>query len=391
MRRFRFSLESVLRVRRHAEDLAVRALAEAQAALEQAQAQVTRIDQLTDEMYAAFDQESAHPTTAPALAALVRYLRRLSEDRMAAVSAVVQAELVRDKCRAARVEAAKEVRILERLRERQLHAWQERVEKIEREGLDEMGARQWRRGRSAGRAMTGLLLAVLLLILAGGGYFYFLTEQGRSFLREVLVKDLGVIQRSGRSTGPRAPVAAAPANPIISASDVLALPPDERSRILGEAGAKVNAEWDRLRQWEGQLRELEGNLAQRQATLAAWEQRLETYARVVDASFAALEQRLHSERETELQAKKDRVAMVAEAVRAMDSREAARYLALAPDELAYNVLPLLSTRTLGEIFSEMSRVASATDTARLMNLLSETRRERMANEGQDGRAGAAVP
>lgn len=382
MRRFRFSLETVLRVRRHTEDLACRRLAEAEHRVRQQETRLAGVDRLIAQTQNDLRRAGEDPTTAQSLHAYIRYLNRLAEDRQETLSALARRREEHEQRRHERAEAGKQVRMLERLRERQYREWLAHADKVEREILDEIGARRHLRRRQAGRAMTTALLVLFMLITVGALIFY-LTPCGQNLLRialpqrQLLDFDRMTSGAGGGSSGGVGVASQGPASQLPAATDVLSLPAEELSRVLGDAQMMLKQRWDEMGAWQERLDARARKLDEQQATLAAWQEELEQAAGVINASYAELERRLERTREAEAQAKRDRYDIVAKTVRSMDAREAAQYLVEAPEDLAYNVLSRLSDRTRGEIFSELPRVASSEDGARLMALLSRTEREHL--------------
>lgn len=384
-------MDTLLRVRRLADDRARRALAEAQLRVMQQEEAIAIIDAETRRAIEELHAAGATPQPAGALYLYVRFLDRLAGDRERAAERLRALEAQREERRRARIETRRAVRVLERLRERRLAEWRAEMERHEQWELDEVGTRRWRgrplslgRAARSGRVVLPLLLGLFLLILCGAGYFYFGTPRGQALLRGMLDSGRAFdLSRVGEPTVRSVTqygtgiASEGPGARILTASDVMALSADELARIQSEALQRLKAQWDEVIARQAELEAQQSTLQEKEATLAAWERELERYAAVVDASFAELEGRLERERHAQSQAKKDRYDMVAQTVRGMDPREAAKFFLAMDEELAYNVLSRLNTRTTGEIFNELSRVASATESARLITLLSLTQREQL--------------
>ncbi|WP_428939494.1 flagellar export protein FliJ [Fontivita pretiosa] len=140
MARFVFKLQAVLRHRLHVErqkqrELAVRQkeLLELQQALRQVQESVNRCNQDVRQHHLVGRLDMAF------LAAHRRFLAGMQRQAIALVQRIALAQRAVDEARAALTEAAKQRKIIQKLRERQLLRWREEQAKRELSLLDEAG------------------------------------------------------------------------------------------------------------------------------------------------------------------------------------------------------------------------------------------------------------
>jgi flagellar FliJ protein len=137
---FRFNLESVLKHRHRLEEVAQREFAEAQQALNEILLKIEnmyrRLDEAREEIAAA--ERVGGPRQIEEIRALEQFMsgfrRRIDETRLQARELMVATEEKQE----ALIAAAREKKILVKLRERRLHEYRERLDRIEAKELDDM-------------------------------------------------------------------------------------------------------------------------------------------------------------------------------------------------------------------------------------------------------------
>ena len=143
MARFVFSLESVLRQRKHAEQERLRELGAAQAEMTRLQ---NELKALNDSMQSsAADMKANHLTGSldvAYLAAHRRYSVAMQRRGFSLVQDMARQQRKIDDAQRLLAEAAKERKVIEKLRERQLERWKSEVGRKELAEADEVGA-QW--------------------------------------------------------------------------------------------------------------------------------------------------------------------------------------------------------------------------------------------------------
>lgn len=136
MRRFEFSLQKVLDFRQRREEQAIRAFAEAQA---QWMHEQTVLHRLLIEREECLRRSHRHQhLTVELLAVEQTYLSALEERIMAQRERVAEAEKVLEEKRQALIEAQRERKALERLREKQYERWRQEMLHAEQKALDDL-------------------------------------------------------------------------------------------------------------------------------------------------------------------------------------------------------------------------------------------------------------
>jgi len=141
MKGFRFRLDPVLRVRRHRLDQQRQALARARAALRGAEALAARTRACFAEAGETLAARMAAGLPAGELAGLQRRIEAWASESRRAAGAVTAARDAVARAVGAVLEAHREVRVLEGLREKRLAVWQQDLARREQAELDEVGAR----------------------------------------------------------------------------------------------------------------------------------------------------------------------------------------------------------------------------------------------------------
>jgi flagellar FliJ protein len=141
MPKFVFQLEGVLKHRRNIERERRRPLALAQAKLHQLQSELRELDQSVQSANA--DARQHHLVgrlDMGFIAAHRRYIAATQRQAVALAQKMALAQREIDQARAALAEAAKQRKIIEKLREKQFGAWREDLARKESRELDEIGA-----------------------------------------------------------------------------------------------------------------------------------------------------------------------------------------------------------------------------------------------------------
>lgn len=142
MAQFKFKLQAVLKHRTHIEQMRQRELAEAQAQVTRLQDELRRLNQeVTDASESVRKNHMTGRLDLGFLAAHRRYLAATQRKGMAIVQRIAYAQQIADEARARLAEAAKDKKIIEKLRERGLQRWQVEQQTKEMALLDEVANR----------------------------------------------------------------------------------------------------------------------------------------------------------------------------------------------------------------------------------------------------------
>jgi flagellar FliJ protein len=136
MRRFVFSLQKVLEYRQRLEEQAIRAFAEAQAQLMHEQAVLHKL--LIEREECLRRSHRRQHLSVELLAVEQTYLSALEERIEQQRQRVAEAEKVLEEKRQALIEAQRERKTLERLREKQYEEWRQEWLRTEQKALDEL-------------------------------------------------------------------------------------------------------------------------------------------------------------------------------------------------------------------------------------------------------------
>ncbi|MCS6948885.1 MAG: flagellar export protein FliJ [Armatimonadota bacterium] len=136
MRRFEFSLQQVLEYRQRREEQMLRAFAEAQAQLAHERSVLDRL--LTEREACLYRSQRQNRLTIEILTVEQNYLSALEERIEVQRERVAQAERTLEERRQALIEAQRERKALERLREKQYEQWRQEMLRAEQKALDEL-------------------------------------------------------------------------------------------------------------------------------------------------------------------------------------------------------------------------------------------------------------
>ena len=157
MTRFVFTLDSVLRQRKHVEQERLRDLAACQSEMTRLQAELKA---LNDAIRAGAADMKANHLTGPIdvayLAAHRRFTVAMQRKGLSLVQDMARQQRKVDEAQARLAEAARERKVMEKLREKQFERWREEVERKERADADEVGAQFGYRqvARASGESLT---------------------------------------------------------------------------------------------------------------------------------------------------------------------------------------------------------------------------------------------
>lgn len=238
MKRFRFSLETVLRLRRIQERRALSALARHAQAVHRIQEEVSALQEERAREIASLRDVMRGGRDVQALVDANAYLFAVSRkiDKRAQSLALVRMQ--ESRARALYVDAAARRGAFERLREEARRDYLRAADREEQKHIDEIASTRAARQRGGVLSALGVVFAVLFLAaLAGGGY---LVATGR-VTRENLERAVAALRGTGASV-PEVPAAAsvAPPPPAVSPHPAEETP-FERARRLARGSEALEA------------------------------------------------------------------------------------------------------------------------------------------------------
>jgi flagellar protein FliJ len=143
VKRFRFGLEQVLKVKKQRERIAEAKLAQARKALDDAQAHVETVRLEIGRVSATLGGLIGSVLRPETWAATFEHSDRLARAMRDAETALAQARKLFDEAAQARRAIATEVEILKSLRQQKLEEHRAETQKVEQNRLDELGMRRW--------------------------------------------------------------------------------------------------------------------------------------------------------------------------------------------------------------------------------------------------------
>lgn len=149
-KRFTFRLDPLLRIREHAEQQRKAKLAEVNGRLNEQTRRAQRYDQMVrDEHHELRQNHLVGPLDVGRLAHHRRYVNSLMKATVQTLVERARTQQESHKAQRELVEAVKQRKVIEKLRERRLDQWQHDMDKAEQAELDEMGvSRAHRQERS---------------------------------------------------------------------------------------------------------------------------------------------------------------------------------------------------------------------------------------------------
>ena len=150
---FKFRLDPLLRIRKHAEEERKGALAQVQGKLNEQTNRARRYDEMISQEHHTLRDGLLVGTLDPRrLAHHRRYVNSMMRGLVQTLCERAGTQKEADKARQVLIEAVKQRKVLEKLRERRQADWRGQQDRIERAALDEMGLVTTRRAREEGRS-----------------------------------------------------------------------------------------------------------------------------------------------------------------------------------------------------------------------------------------------
>ena len=147
---FKFRLDPLLRIRRHAEEERKGALAQVQGKLNEQTERARRYDAMITQEHHSLRDGSLVGTLDPRrLAHHRRYVNSMMRGLVQTLCERAGTQKDADQARQQLVEAVKQRKVLEKLRERRQADWRSQQDRIERADLDEMGIVSARRAKES--------------------------------------------------------------------------------------------------------------------------------------------------------------------------------------------------------------------------------------------------
>jgi flagellar protein FliJ len=147
LKRFEFSLDRLLRVKRQLERLAELEVRQAQLAVEQARATLEGFQDQLARVSDQFSHAIGRPMTPQQWVSASDMADRLGHSIRAAEHAVEQAKQKLETASQERAQIATEVEAISTLRQRQWQQWRQEAEKADQERMDEVSLRLWQNAR----------------------------------------------------------------------------------------------------------------------------------------------------------------------------------------------------------------------------------------------------
>jgi flagellar FliJ protein len=147
VKRFRFSLEKLLRVKEQRERLAEAHVAQARREVQTCQERLARLDEALVGVSLRLQQSLGNAVQAETLTALFAQASRLERAIRAAEALLQKAETALREAIQERTRLSTEVEALDTLREQRWDEYRQEYERSEQERLDELGMRAWMKNR----------------------------------------------------------------------------------------------------------------------------------------------------------------------------------------------------------------------------------------------------
>jgi flagellar FliJ protein len=145
---FKFRLDPLLRIRKHAEEERKGVLAQVQGKLNEQTSRARRYDEMISQEHHALRDGFLVGTLDPRrLAHHRRYVNSVMRGLVQTLCERAGTQKEADKARQLLIEAVKQRKVLEKLRERRQNDWRTQQDRVERADLDEMGIVSIRRAR----------------------------------------------------------------------------------------------------------------------------------------------------------------------------------------------------------------------------------------------------
>lgn len=147
MKKFKFNLETLLKVREQQENVAKQALGEAQAALQALYQQIDDLNAEGQKTELAVEQQKSRGFSAPELAASLQYLDSLRGRVALLEDDVMRANNVVQQRRQEVAKAMQERKAIENLKEKRHEEWRKEMARAEKNFLDEQATMRFVHGK----------------------------------------------------------------------------------------------------------------------------------------------------------------------------------------------------------------------------------------------------
>jgi flagellar protein FliJ len=365
MRRFNFPLSTLLQVRKYKRDECEFKLGEIESQRRDVEQQRKQLNHEIGDTYSYLrEKKSGREVDMNMALRYHNYLRLLNAQTKASDLHMDKLNGKREGAVKELVEANREVRLLERLKEKRREEWKTEVEREEQQFLDEVGVGGYRRQR--GGIMGKLLVLIVLIVLAAGGWWaytkgYFGEQQeietDTSFLRGGgPAVDTGTL--SGEMVFPATrEEALKDADKVYDATAGVFHFRDELSKNLQISESLKSIEMQKTRldekaahleQWERDLKRLESELRIREDDVEKkWKEALAALAEnksMVDARQSATEKN-----------KRESIARLAKSIAKAEPKNALELLTSVPSGDLPDVVKQIPDRNLTEILNALGK------------------------------------
>jgi flagellar FliJ protein len=154
VKRFRFSLDTLLRVKKQREQLAEARVAQARLEVEACQGRLARLQDALQEVARRLESALGSALPAESWAGTFEQSARLERAIRAAEYRLAQAEVALRDAIQARTRLTTEVEALDTLKQQHWDLYRQDMQRAEQERLDEVGLRLWLRAQRNGRPGT---------------------------------------------------------------------------------------------------------------------------------------------------------------------------------------------------------------------------------------------
>lgn len=141
MTRFRFRLDTLVKIREKTRDAAAASVGEVRAAQQVIEQQIADVAQQQQDLMRERASQSSGAIQVERLLSMQRYQLQLEGQRNYLLQQRQALQVEHDKRLQVLIEAEKELKVLEKLREQKLQQWTEHQLSIEQKMLDELGSR----------------------------------------------------------------------------------------------------------------------------------------------------------------------------------------------------------------------------------------------------------
>jgi flagellar protein FliJ len=155
MNTFRFRLQPVLDLRANRQEQAQKKLADSVRALQAEEERLTAMYQELSSYYGEWNEQRKNFTDINDVRIYQRYLGRLERNVKEQMAQIRRQEQVVNGMRAALIQATKDKKIMERLKDKRYQEFLETINKLERNFMDEIASRGAAQARTGGAMIAG--------------------------------------------------------------------------------------------------------------------------------------------------------------------------------------------------------------------------------------------